>query len=63
MVCLFILLFIIQDTILQKIVQYIVEIVLFIIMRFQISSENEFHGFGNLVIWLWKSFGKVLEIF
>jgi len=22
-----------------------------------------FHGFGNLVIWLWKTVGEVLEIF
>ena len=31
-----------------------------IIMGFKNSNENEFHGFGILVIWLWKSFGKVL---
>ena len=31
-------------------------------MGFQNANENEFHGFGNLVIWVWKSFGKVLEI-
>jgi len=29
-------------------------------MGFQNENENEFHGFGNLDIWLWKSFGKVL---
>ena len=26
-------------------------------------NEIEFHGFGNLLICLWKSFEKVLEIF
>ena len=33
-----------------------------IFMGFQNANENEFHGFENIVIWLWKSFGKVLEI-
>jgi len=26
-------------------------------MGLQNANENNFHGFGNLVIWLWKSFG------
>ena len=30
-------------------------------MGFQNANENEFHGFGNLVIWLWKSFGKAMK--
>ena len=25
--------------------------------------QNVYHGFGNLVIWLWKFVGKFLEIF
>ena len=32
-------------------------------MVFQNVNENVFHGFGNLVIWPWISFGKVLEIY
>ena len=32
-------------------------------MGFQNANENEAHGFENLVIWRWKSFGKVMEIF
>ena len=28
------------------------------IIGFQNANENDFHGFGNLVIWLWKSFGN-----
>ena len=31
-------------------------------MGFQSASENEFHGFENLAIWLLESSGKVLEI-
>ena len=27
-------------------------------MEFQNRNENELHGFGNLVIWLWKSSGN-----
>ena len=28
-------------------------------MRLLNANENElFHGFGNLVMWLWKSLGK-----
>ena len=34
-----------------------------IFMGFQNANENELHGFGNLVILPWKSFGKVMEIF
>ena len=34
-----------------------------IVMGFQNANENKFYDFGNLVIWLWKSFGKVVEIF
>ena len=30
-------------------------------MGFQNANGNEFHGFGNLVIWIWKSSEKVLE--
>ena len=33
-----------------------------IFMGFQNANENVFHGFGNLVIWLWKSIGNVLEL-
>ena len=32
-------------------------------MGFLNANENEFHGFGNLVILIWNSFRKVLEIF
>ena len=32
-----------------------------IAMGFQ--NENEYHCFGNLVICIWKSFEKVIEIF
>ena len=27
------------------------------------TNKNEFHGFGNLILWLWKSVEKVLKIF
>ena len=27
-------------------------------MEFRNPNENEFHGFGNLVTWLWKCFGN-----
>ena len=33
-----------------------------IFIRFQNTYENLFHGFGNLVIWLWKSFGNMLRV-
>ena len=32
-------------------------------MGLQNTNENMLRGFGNLVIWLWKSCGKVVEIF
>ena len=32
-----------------------------IIMRFQ--NENEFHGFGNLVAWLWTSLERLWKFF
>ena len=31
-----------------------------IFMVFQNAYENVFDGFGNLVVWLWKSFGNML---
>ena len=31
-------------------------------MEFQNLNENEFHGFGNLIIWLWKSFGNFFKV-
>ena len=31
-------------------------------MGLQNANENEFHDFGSLVIWLCKTFGKVMEI-
>ena len=30
-------------------------------MGLQNTNENEFHGFGNLAIWLWKGFGNTLK--
>ena len=30
-------------------------------MGLQNVNENEFHGFGNLAIWLWNSFGSFLK--
>jgi len=30
-------------------------------MGFQNAKENEFHGFGKLVIWLWKTFRNFLK--
>jgi len=30
-------------------------------MAFQNAKKNVFHGFGKLVIWLWKSFGNILK--
>ena len=30
-------------------------------MGLQNVNENVFHGFGNLVIWLWKSLGGIVE--
>ena len=32
-------------------------------MGFQNAIKNEFCGFGDLVIWLWKSFGEISEVF
>ena len=32
-------------------------------MEFQNANKNEFYGFGNLVICLWKSFGTFLKEF
>ena len=32
-----------------------------IFMAFQNAKKNVFHGFGKLVIWLWKSFGNILK--
>ena len=39
-----------------------------IFMRFQNATENVVHGFGNLVIWVWKNrnhvyFDRVLSHF
>ena len=31
-------------------------------MGFQNSDESAFRGFGNLVIWLWKSCGNMLIV-
>ena len=31
-------------------------------MEFQNAKENVSHGFGNLVIWLWKSFRNVIKL-
>ena len=28
-------------------------------MGFQNANENEFDGFGDLVIWIWQSFRKI----
>ena len=33
----------------------------YIIMGFQNVDENEFHGSGNLVLWLWKSFRNIFK--
>ena len=30
-------------------------------MGLQNTNENVYHGFGNLVIWLWKSFGIIVK--
>ena len=30
-------------------------------MGFQNANEIMLHGFGNFVIWLWKSFGKICK--
>ena len=30
-------------------------------MGFQSANGNEFHGFGNLVIWLWEVFGNIVK--
>ena len=30
-------------------------------MGLQNANENEFYGFGNLDVWLWKSFGYFLK--
>ena len=56
------LLFIIQNTIHQRIIKCIIENSVSLLLWVSNANENEFHGFGNLVIWLWKSFGKVLEL-
>ena len=32
-------------------------------MRFQNANENEFHSFGNLVIWPLKSLGQIWKFF
>ena len=34
-----------------------------ILIGFQNANEIDFHVFGNLVVWLWKKFGRVLQIF
>jgi len=31
-------------------------------MGFQNVNENIFHGFENLVIWLWKSLGNMFRV-
>ena len=43
---------------LPKIIKYSIEnnAFLFIFIELQNGNENVFHGFGNLVIWLWNSF-------
>ena len=56
------LLFIIQNTIHQRIIKCIIENSVSLLLWVSNANENEFHCFGNLVIWLWKSFGKVLEL-
>ena len=53
----FVLPFVIQNIIHQK----NCKIYFFIILEFSNGNENEFHGFGNLVIWLWKIFESILE--
>ena len=35
--------------------------VFIILWGFQNANENVLHGFGNLVIWRWKSFGNIFE--
>ena len=35
----------------------------FIFMVLQNANRNAFHGFGNLVIWFWKSFEKIFNGF
>lgn len=46
---------------LPKIMKYSIENnVSSILMRFQNANENVFYGIGNLVMWLWKSFGNIL---
>ena len=63
-VMLFIILFIIQNIIHQKIMKCVIENGVFLLLwGFLNANENELHCFGNLVISLWKKFGKVLEIF
>ena len=32
-----------------------------IFLGLQNANKNEFHGFGKLAIWLWKSFGDFLQ--
>jgi len=31
-------------------------------MGLQNAKENMFHGCGHLILWLWKTCGKVVEI-
>ena len=58
MCCLFTLLYIIQNTIHQNSIKCIIENSVFcIVMGCQNANEEEFHGFGSLVIWLWKTAG------
>ena len=48
---------------LPKIINSALKIAFFsIFMGFQSSNANVFHGFGNLVILLWKSFVNMLRV-
>ena len=42
----------------SKIIVYHREWHFTIVMGFQNANENEFNGFGNLVMWLWKSYAN-----
>ena len=64
MLCSFILLYVIKNIVKKIIMKYGIENgVLSIYVGFQNANENVFHGFGDSIIYLWKLYGKILEMF
>ena len=60
----FVLIFIILNTILQKLENVSSKMYhrkwrFSIAMGFQNANENEFHGFGKSVSWLWKRYENI----